>query len=382
MPLPYEALSTYPADVTSSEPVFLPAGKTFTAADITFYADRDHRSIDEAMSTADVLISCPHSGAAIPEELRPYLVPEFTRRLQYDYTDCSTAPIVRRWAELDPTVVYVENPHPRLVRDPNRARPDDLAATLTEALHRVREAGPFNRVDLTGVDAIRPVTFSFFPMLRVPDSEAGIGELVDAFVAAGTQGVDVYQATREDLIERMVSRLLSGQGASRYFTALSFHDTMNFTTTHAGAVNVERKPEDRLPAVVALSNRGDHSGGPRAEDPHVTMAPERIRLLAEAHRSAFSVTDSHDVQLNQPYLGSQEIISSGARFRELGSEAERAGVTLDAVQAEFLRELLLGAANAAHISRPGSDWPEPDPDHVDQIAASCMTAWAIYRELL
>lgn len=364
----------------TSDLLFLPEGTTFGASDITFYAAQDRRSLDEAIETADVLVSCPHSGAAIPAELRPFVAPEFTRRLQHDYTDCSTSPIARRWAELDPSVVYVENPHPRLVRDPNRARPDDLAATLTEALHRVREAGPFNRVDLAGVDAIRPVTFSFFPMLVVPDSEAGIAELVEAFVAAGARGVDVYQDTREALIERMVARTLAGEAPSKHFTTLSFHDTMNCTTTLDGAVNVERDVRDRLPSIVSLSNRGDHNGEPRVEEPYVTMAPERLRLLAQAHRDAFGAAVPDDVQLNQPYLGSQEIISAGARFRELAPQASRAGVTLDAVQAEFLRELLLGAANAAHISRPGGDWPEPDPEHVDRIARSCMAAWATYRE--
>lgn len=368
--------------MTTIDPLFLPAGTTFTAADITFYAAHEHRSVDDAIATADLLISCPHSGAAIPAELRPFLVPEFSRRLQHDYTDCSTAPIARRWAELDPSVIYVENPHPRLVRDPNRARPDDLAATLTEALHRVREAGPFNPVDLTGVDAIRPVTFSFFPMLVVPDSDAGIAELVEAFVTAGSRGVDVYQATREDLIEQMAARTLAGESPSPHFTTLSFHDTMNCTTTRQGAVNVERDPKDRLPSIVSLSNRGDHDGEPRADDPAVTMAPDRMRLLAEAHRNAFDAADPADVQLNQPYLGSQEIISAGARFRELAPQAAQAGVTLDAVQGEFLRELLLGAENAAHISRPGGDWPDPDPEHVERIARSCMTAWEIYREQL
>lgn len=369
-------------NVPSSEPVFLTAHKTFTAEEITFFADRENRSLKQALMTADVLISCPHAGAAIPAELRPFLVPEFTRRLQYDFTDCSTSAIVRRWAELDPTVIYVENPHPRLVRDPNRARPDDLAASLVEALRRVREAGPFNHVDLAGVDAIRPVTFSFFPMLKVPDSDVGVAELVEAFVAVGTRGVDVYQATRENLIERMVKRTLTGKSPSAHFTTLSFHDTMNFTTTRAGAVNVERQPEDRLPAVVSLSNRGNHDGEPRSSDPVVTMAADRIRLLADAHRAAFDVTLTDDVQLNQPYLGSQEIISAGARFGELADDAERAGATLDAVQAEFLRELLLGAAGVTRISQPGADWPDPDPEHVDHIARSCMKAWATYRELL
>ncbi|MFI5427643.1 hypothetical protein [Aeromicrobium sp. UC242_57] len=69
--------------MTTIDPLFLPEGTTFTAADITFYAAQDRRSIDDAIDTADLLISCPHSGAAIPGELRPFLVPEFSRRLQH-----------------------------------------------------------------------------------------------------------------------------------------------------------------------------------------------------------------------------------------------------------------------------------------------------------
>ncbi|MFS3128631.1 N-formylglutamate amidohydrolase [Nocardioides sp. Bht2] len=364
------------------EPLFLEPGRAFTAEEITFFAGRGERTLEQALADAEVLVSCPHSGAAIPGELRRFLVPEFTRRLQFDYTDCSTAPIVRRWAEIDPSIIYVENPHPRLVRDPNRARPDDLAERLTEALRRVREAGLFHRVDLTGVDAIRPVTFSFFPMLAVPDDAAGVAELVEAFVDAGTRGVDVYQQTREALQERLISQALAGGSPSGSLTALSFHDTMNHTTTRQGAVNVERAPQDRLPAVVALSNRGTASGDPRAEDPAVTMDPARIRLLAQAHRDGFDVADPDDVALNQPDLGSQEIIASGARFRELASEAGAAGVRFDAVQAEFLRELLLGAANAAHIAQPGTDWPEPDAAHVDDLAHRCAASWARYRELV
>ncbi|CAM3256997.1 N-formylglutamate amidohydrolase [Nocardioides dubius] len=368
--------------MSDAAPVFLEPGRTFTAEEITFFAGRGERSLEEALSTAEVLVSCPHSGAAIPGELRPYLADGFTRRLQYDFTDCSTAPIVRRWAELDPSIVYVENPHPRLVRDPNRARPDDLADRLGEALRRVREAGPFQRVDLSGVDAIRPVTFSFFPMLAVPDDERGVADLVAAFVEAGSRGVDVYQRTREALQERLIDQALAGRSPSGSLTALSFHDTMNHTTTRDGAVNVERDPRDRLPAVVALSNRGTSTGDPRSEDPAVTMDPARVRLLAQAHREAFAVADAEDVALNQPYLGSQEIISSGARFAALGEAAHAAGVTFDAVQAEFLRELLLGAANAAHIAEPGVDWPEPDAAHVDRLAHQCAAAWQRYRELL
>lgn len=365
-----------------SAPTYLPAGKTFTPSEITFWAHSSTRSLETALREADVLVSCPHSGADIPGELAPFVAPEFTRRLQYDFTDMATSAIVRRWAQLDPSIVYVENPHPRMVRDPNRARPEDLAATLTEALERVRAAGPFNRVDLKGVDAIRPVTFSFFPLLAVPDSPSGVAELVEAFVAAGARGVDVYQATRVDLLEQMTSQTLAGASDHPRLVTLSFHDTMNTTTQRNGAVNVPRDPKDRLPPVVALSNRGDAHGEPRAEDPATTMAPDRLRLLAAAHRTGFAVAASEDVALNQPYLGSEEIITAGRRFHELAPQAQASGVTLDAVQAEFLRELLLGAANAAHIARPGTDWPTPDPTHVDRIAHACRDSWARYRELL
>ena len=63
----------------------------------------------------------------------------------------------------DPRIVAVVNPHPRMVRDPNRPRPYDIRTQLRAAFERVAAAGPMNRVDLAGVDPIRPVTFSFFP---------------------------------------------------------------------------------------------------------------------------------------------------------------------------------------------------------------------------
>ncbi|MBM7503131.1 N-formylglutamate amidohydrolase [Agromyces aurantiacus] len=368
-----------------SVPVLIPSGRVFTPDELIFYADRDGRTLDEAIADADLLVSCPHSGAAIPEELAAFLAPQFTHRLQYDFSDVSTSAIVRRWAELDPRVVYVENPHPRIVRDPNRARPDDLGAKLREAVARVRAAGPYQRVDLTGVDAIRPVTFSFFPLLVIPDEGEELDRMVAMFEEVAERGLGVYERTRDELRERFVAAKFAASradGRPRRFTTLSFHDTMNHTTTRDGAVRVERDPKDRLPAIVALSNRGDHDGEPRDVDPPdpVTMRPDLVRELAAAHRLGFAAGSADDVQLNQPYLGSQEIIASGARFRELAGDADAAGVTLSAVQAEFLREFLLGERNAAVLARPGTGWVEPDPDHVDRIARACMASWDVFRE--
>ncbi|MEV0679018.1 N-formylglutamate amidohydrolase [Actinosynnema sp. NPDC050436] len=334
-----------------STPVLIPRGTRFTAEDITFYADRDRRSPAEALAGADLVVACPHGGAAIPEELAGFLSPALTRRLQYDFTDCSTAPVVRRWAELDPGVVCVVNPHPRLVRDPNRARPDDLAAGLAEAFERVRAAGPGNRVDLSGCDAVRPVTFSFLPVFT-----GWSAELAEVLAEVAAVGVDVYERTRDDLVAR-------AGGA----TFLSFHDTMNHTTRPDGAVAVPRPPADRLPPVVALSNRGDEHGEPRGPEP-VTMRPASLRALAAAHRVGFTVGDPDDVALNRPYLGSNEIVHTAARFP---------GV--EAVQAEFLREHLLGPEATARLRAPGTDWPDLCPARVSRLALACKASWDRYR---
>ena len=354
----------------------IPAGTVFTPERITHYADPDSRSLDEAIAHADLLVTTPHSGAAIPEELTEFLSPALTRRLQYDFSDVATAAIVRRWAEIDPRIVAVINPHPRLVRDPNRRKPADVRADLATAIERVREAGPWQRVDLSGVDAVRPVTFSFFPILEIPETEAGLERLVDAFAETAERGLGVYERTREALTERFVARGLERGGS---FTRLSFHDTMNTTTTRDGAVSVERAAADRLPRVVALSNRGDANGEERDPADPPTMDPAALRALADAHRTGFEVSEPSDVLLNQPYLGSEEILAAGTRFRELRSDAAAAGLRLGAVQAEFLREYLLGPAAAAELREPGTDWVAEDPAHIDAVAHACKRAWDAFR---
>lgn len=362
----------------------IPSGTVFTPEQITHFAGATDgsRTLDEAIAAADVLVVAPHSGAAIPEELAEFLSPALTRRLQYDFSDVATAAIVRRWAEIDPRIVAVTNPHPRLIRDPNRQKPADVRGQLAEAVGRVRAAGPWQRVDLTGVDAIRPVTFSFFPILEIPETDAGLARLVDAFAETAEQGLGVYEATREALTDRFVAQGLARGGR---FTRLSFHDTMNTTTTRDGAVNVERAPIDRLPDVVSLSNRGDARGeerelaDPTATDPP-TIDPATLRAIAAAHRTGFEVERADAVQLNQPYLGSEEIRAAGERFGGMRAEAAAAGLRLGTLQAEFLREHLLGPAAAAELRQPGTDWVTEDPAHVDALAHACKRSWDAFRE--
>lgn len=364
-----------------ASPMLIPAGTSFTASDITFYADRANRTLDEALSDADVLVSCPHSGAAIPEELSEFLAPEFTRRLQFDFSDVSTSAIVRRWAEIDPRIVYVENPHPRMIRDPNRAKPSDLAGSLATALERVRAAGRYRPVDLSGVDAVRAVTFSFFPLLLVPQNEGQLRRLTDTFAAVAEHGLGVYERARDELRARFVSAKIEearASGLPRRFTALSFHDTMNHTAARDGAIRVERAHKDRLPQIVALSNRGDNEGDPRGGEP-VTMAPAALRRLAGSHRAAFGAQSPIDVALNAPYLGSQEIIDAATHFERVRPAADAVGLELGAVQAEFLREYLIGEKNTEILMRSGTSWVEPDPERVERIAHACKAAWDAYR---
>lgn len=362
------------------EPLFLPAGRRFTEDEIVFYADRDTRGLDDALAVADVIVSTPHAGSLIPAEVAPYLDRAVTQRLQFDFTDMATSAITRRWAEIDRRIIVVENPHPRLVRDPNRPKPDDLTATLGEAFARVSSAGrPGTRVDLSGVDAIRPVMFNFMPLLTAPADAAGLERMARGFEDAAEQGLGVYERTRDSLVTRLLEKNLRGANpASGFCFTLSFHDTMNHTARADGAVNVERAPAGRLPDVVALSNRGDANGDPRGADP-VTMAPLLLRSLADAHRTGFDVADPADVKLNVPYLGSQEVSSFGAMFRDLQAAAATAGVTLGAVQAEFLREYLLGGQAAEHIMEPGVDWPPVPAAWIDHVARQLHRSWDAFR---
>ena len=353
------------------EPMLIPAGRTFTASEIVTYADPGYRSLEDALAEADVFVSGPHATAMAPAEIAPFLAPSFSRRLQYDFCDITTDPIARRWAQLDRRVIYIASPHPRLVGDSNRPMPDDPVATFTEALARARAAGPGVRVDLAGLDWIRPATFAFLPIFA---EDADPAAIVEACIAAGAQGRDVYEQARDELLDRWVE-LHARRGDTRPLTYMSFHDTMNHTATADGAVATLRAPVDRLPDVVALSNRGDADGLQRHDDDPISMSAERLQALAAAHREGFDAHAEGEVALNRPYLGGHELRRA---FDGILPRAKAAGVDLSVVQAEFRREYLL-ADRAGAIMSAGSDWPNPDPAQVLGHAASLRTSWDAYR---
>ena len=247
---------------------WIPAGTRFGAGDMAYYAGRGERDVDDALGEIDLIVTGPHATAAFPAEMQPFVESRFTKRLQYDFTDVSTSPVARRWAENDPHVLYIENPHPRAVRDANRPRPADVAASLREVFDRLEAAGEGERPSLAGADAIRPVTFGYMPVLRRPETDAEWDQLVSALTVAGTLGVDEYERVRQALIERVVEAKLrrlatldpaettvAGWNSATTLDLLSIHDTMNHTAQPDGAICVERKVADRLPNLVALSNR-------------------------------------------------------------------------------------------------------------------------------
>ncbi|MGE3619522.1 MAG: N-formylglutamate amidohydrolase [Acidimicrobiia bacterium] len=383
-------------------PDWIPEGAAFGVDEMVFYAGQPERTLDDALATVDLIVTGPHASAAFPAEVRPFVDERLTQRLQYDFTDVSTSPVARRWAERDPRVLYVENPHPRAVRDANRARPDDLRARLQEAFRRIVDAGEGGRPALDGVDAVRPVTFGYVPVLRPPSTGAEWDALVDALVAAGRNGVDVYESVRDELISRAVAAKLARlatldlgslapaeRTSATTLLVLSLHDTMNRTARPDGAICVERAPADRLPAVVALSNRGGPDGAVRpsatgellAEVDVPTLDAPTLRAVADSYRWAFDAHDADDVAFNRPYLGGYETQRAGPALRALAPRAvvatadgATAALRLGAWQDEFRREFLLGPEATEALTVPGETWHGPPDDRVAHLAERLAAA--------
>ena len=240
---------------------WIPAGTRFGIDDMAFFVGSGERDIDEALADVDLVVTGPHAAAAFPAELQPFVDARFTKRLQYDFTDVSTSPIARRWAQIDPHVLYIEDPHPRAVRDANRPHPVDVVAGLREAFARLDAAESGSRPSLAGVDAVRPVTFGYLPVYRKPQDDSEWNELSGALATAGELGIDQYERVRDDLIQRVIEAKLrrlatldpstcsvSEWNSATTLDVLSLHDTMNHTARPDGAICLEREVVDRLPA--------------------------------------------------------------------------------------------------------------------------------------
>ena len=111
--------------MTDADIHWIPDGTTFSLDDMTFFCGKGARALEDVLGDIDLIVTGPHATAAFPGEMRPFVDSRLTTRLQYDFSDVSTAPVAQRWAAIDPKVLYIEDPHPRAVRDANRAHPVD-----------------------------------------------------------------------------------------------------------------------------------------------------------------------------------------------------------------------------------------------------------------
>ena len=295
--------------------------------------------------------------------------------------------------------------------DPNRPPPSDLGAELKEfwRLRRAEQAG--EKVSYNGVDAVRPVSFGGIEFLREPGS-VGEWESIERLLAdVGRQGAGQYARIKKQVVEAVVEakcrRLasLAPEATSRadwasatHLHVMCLHDTMNTTIRANGAVDVPRPVGERLPEIVSLGNRGDSRGEPRPPDDGskltprdvVTMPGEAIRSLQNALQAVFGVRRDElqtALALNEPYLGAYEVQDLGRLLRQLEDEAvvrHDSGeailrLTTGAYQAEFSRELLLGAANTAKVQRPGDKWPATDFENVTMLAMKLSNAYDLLR---
>jgi hypothetical protein len=141
----------------SGELVWIPEGIAFGEDDFVYYAGKGDRPFDEIADRFDLIVTGPHATAGIPRELEGWIEPGMTARKQHDFSDCTTSAVGRAWAAADPGVLYIENPHPRVLYDPNRPHPDDPEHDLREFFARIHAAERGSDVSFGGVDALRPI---------------------------------------------------------------------------------------------------------------------------------------------------------------------------------------------------------------------------------
>lgn len=345
---------------------WITAGRHFGFDDLVFWQAKGSQPFEAAAAGIDTILCGPHSSAAFPAELRPFIDPALTRRKQFDFSDDSIAALGRAWAAADPAVVYVENPVSRLIMDPNRPQVNRIEPGLRQAFAALAGARGGTAVNLSGIDTVRPVTFSGEPVLLEPQDDAGLAALVAVLEDCADRGPRRYARLRDSLIDRV----LSARGSHQGLIVLSLHDTMNTQMTADGAIIRPRPEVDRLPWLVNLGNRGDRTGAGPADE--VTLPTGAMRRLAAAFVAAWQIPPDKAeaaVTLNHPYKGAHETISIGARLRE--PTRRKVG----AVQVEFLRETLLGPATTARLMSPGSDWPATDQDHLAKVVAALCLAW-------
>ncbi len=350
---------------------WIKAGQPFRFDDIVFWQDAGRTNFAQAAGHIDTVVLGPHASAGFPAELQPFINPALGRRKQFDYSDVITSTLGRLWAAADPHVVFIENPHSRLVLDMNRAPPADALAGLREFKARLALQRQGQKPSFAGIDAIRPITFSGEDVLQLPSSETGWAALGDALAQARALGPAIYQQACHSVLSQLVAST-----PGRPLRVISLHDTMNTKMRHDGAIVVERPEADRLPPWANLGNRGDANGNASAPDDPITLPGAALRQMAQCWSEALGPTDDvgTPITLNQPYKGAYETVHWGAWLQS------RAPAGSGAVQVEFRREALLGPAATLQLHQPGADWPAEDTDGLQGLALKLARAGQTLRQ--
>lgn len=349
---------------------WIPAGQRHGFGDLVYWQDKGSVPFSARAAQIDTIVLGPHAGARFPAELRPFVAVGLTRRKQYDFSDVITASLGRAWAAADPHVVFVECPHARVALDPNRAPPRDPSADLREFFDRLQRQRAGESVSFSGIDAIRPITFSGETVLMPPSTEAQWAALTDALAGVRALGHDPYRSACDEVIDTVLQTRVPGEP----LVVVGLHDTMNTKMRADGALVVERPPADRLPTLVNFGNRGDALGNPLTQPP--TLPGADMRRIADAWAHAFGIGPSaraEAITLNRPYPGGYEVSHYAALLGRRGQP--RTG----AFQVEFLREALLGPRATAHLQQPGGDWPPVDSAHLGSIVGALVEAGRLLR---
>ncbi len=345
--------------------LWITSGQRFDFDDLVLWQGCGRRAFATAAKHVDTIVLGPHASADFPAELRPFIAPALTLRKQCDFSDRVTDDLGRAWVQADPHVVYVRNPVSRLVFDPNRAPPVNPIGDLREFHARLARQRAGENVSFTGIDAVRPITFGGEDVLPEPPSPQAWQVLGDTLAEVAARTVQIYRACCDEVLQTVLAQ----RDRAAPLRVISLHDTMNTKMRSDGAIVVERPATDRLPAWTNLGNRGDTRGD--AQDEPVTLAGTELRRMAAAWADAFGLTGAarqEHILLNRPYKGAFETIYYGERLRELQRPC------VGALQVEFLREALLGPLAVAQLHAAGEGWPEPDPGHLEGIAAALARA--------
>lgn len=344
---------------------WIPSGQTFGLEDLVFWQGKGTLPFSAVAARITTIVFGPHAGARFPAELEPFVNVALTRRKQYDYSDVITSSLGRAWAAADPGVVFVECPHSRLVLDPNRAPPADVLGGLREFFARLERQQAGEVVSFSGVDAVRPITFSGETVLRTPASDNEWQALAGALAVARRLGHDAYRSA----CNAVVDAVLAVHPAGRALHLVGLHDTMNTKMRADGALVVERPAADRLPTLVNFGNKGDALGEAASEP--LSISAMEMRRIADAWAHGFNLdatTRGSAISMNHPYKGGYEIGHYGAML------ARRGEPRVGAFQVEFLREALLGPRATAQLMQPGADWPAVDAAVMAGVVAALVSA--------